>query len=258
MIAKEVPFSQDKRRIPLEGTIMVAHQPEFLPYLGNISKATMGDVYVILDELQYVKQHWQSRNKIRINGGEGWQWLIIPLKVVHKHILPTNEVVIDGDFWKKKHLKSIQMSYSKAPYMKEIFPEIVEIYERKHELLVEFLVDLIHYAFKKFKVNIPVYRSSELNEMGYSLEGKKSEYLIQISQVFGAKTFIFGRDGKEYYDPTIFTENGMLPVFQDFQHPVYSQIHSGEFIPYMSFIDLLFNHGPESIEILGKSNYTGN
>jgi len=43
-------------------------------------------------------------------------------------------------------------------------------------------------------------------------------------------------------------------VFQKFDHPIYSQIH-GEFIPKMSFIDLLFNHGNNNIGILKESNY---
>ena len=79
--------SQDPRRLPLEGKILVAHQPECMPWLGNISKAAMGDVYFILDTVQFVKEHWQSRNKIRIHGVRGWQWLSIPLKDVNKHLI---------------------------------------------------------------------------------------------------------------------------------------------------------------------------
>lgn len=93
--------SQDPRRIPIEGTILVAHQPECIPWLGNISKATMGDVYFILDTVQFVKKHWQNKNKIRIKGGEGFQWLTIPVHDVQDHRSVTNEVILVKGDWRK-------------------------------------------------------------------------------------------------------------------------------------------------------------
>jgi hypothetical protein len=251
-----VEISKDPRRIAETAPILVAHQPEFLPYLGNIAKATMGDVYVLLDTVQFEKQHWQSRNRIRVNSPEGWQWLIIQLKAVGNHMMNTNEVLLDGDFWKNKHLKAIQMSYSKSPCFKTVFAELSEVYNRKHVYLVDFLVDLIQYAFTKFDIHTPVYRSSELAARGYDLEGKKSEHLVNISRCFAAKTFLFGRDGATYADRELFSAAGILPVFQDFHHPEYSQVHPGPFQPYMSFIDLLFNHEPDARNILGKCGYT--
>ena len=250
-----VETSRDPRRIPEQAPILVAHQPEFLPYLGNVAKATMGDVYVLLDTVQFEKQHWQSRNRIRVNSPDGWQWLIIQLKAVGNHMMNTNEVLLDGDFWKKKHLKAIQMAYSKAPYFKPVFDELSEVYNRNHVYLVEFLVDLIKYAFHKFDIHTPVYLSSDLATRGYDLEGKKSEHLARISQCFAAKTFLFGRDGATYVDRDLFATAGIVPVFQDFHHPEYAQIHSGPFQPYMSFIDLLFNNEPEAKNILGSCGY---
>jgi len=251
-----VEKSTDPRRINETAPILVAHQPEFLPYLGNIAKAAMGDVYVLLDTVQFEKQHWQSRNRIRVNSPDGWQWLIIQLKAVGNHMMNTNEVILDGDFWKKKHLKAIQMAYSKAPHFKPVFEELSEVYNRKHTCLVEFLVDLIRFAFGKFDIKTPVYLTSELLARGYDLEGKKSEHLVKISRCFDTKTFLFGRDGATYVDRDIFAGAGIIPVFQDFHHPEYKQVHDGPFQPYMSFIDLLFNHAPEAINILGTCGYT--
>jgi len=252
-----VPLSDDPRRIPEKGPILVAHQPEFLPYLGNIAKATMGDVYLILDTVQFVKEHWQSRNRIRISGQGGWQWLIIPLKDVAKHMMPSNEVVIAGDHWKKKHLNAIRLSYGKAPFFRDFFPGIEEIYNREHVMLVDFLMDIIRFAFQSFRIGVPVYKTSELISMGYTITGIKSELIITMCRSVGANTFVFGRDGKTYIEKETFFRENIDFVFQDFHHPEYPQIHGGEFIPYMSFIDLLFNCGQEeSIRILGGSPYT--
>jgi hypothetical protein len=246
--------SQDPRRLPLEGKILVAHQPECMPWLGNISKATMGDVYFILDTVQFVKEHWQNRNKIRIQGKKGWQWLCIPLKDVSKHIIQTDKVEIAGDFWKKKHLKAFQLSYQKAPFFDEVFSELSEIYSKEYIFLIDFLVEIILFAFRKFSITVPVYRTSELIKQGYTIDGVKSELVIKMCKVVNANVFVFGRDGRTYIDKQSFYNSNVNFVFQDYAHPVYNQIH-GDFIPQMSFLDLFFNHGSKSIEILGKSNY---
>ena len=246
--------SQDPRRLPLEGIILVAHQPECLPWLGNISKASMGDVYFILDSVQFVKEHWQSRNKMRIHGSKGWQWLFVPLKEVNKHLLITNKVEIDGCYWKKKHLKAFQLSYQKAPYFEEIYNELSIIYSKEYKLLIDFLEEMIIFAFRKFEITTPIYRTSELIKEGFSIEGIKSELVIKMCKVVNANVFVFGRDGRTYIDKQAFYNNNVKFVFQDFIHPSYNQIH-GEFVSHLSYLDLLFNYGPKSIEILGKSNY---
>jgi hypothetical protein len=251
-----VTRSSDPRRIDMPGPILVAHQPEFLPYLGNISKAAMGDVYLILDTVQFVKQHWQSRNRIRVSHDHGdFQWLTIPLKGVHKHMMLTCDVEPDGDEWKTRHVKTIQLSYAKAPYFKEIFPEIAGVYARTHTKLIDFLMDLIRYAFQKFDIRVPVYQTSELIRSGYPIGGKKCDLIITMCEVVGARTFVFGRDGRTYIEKEPFEKAGIHYVFQEFTHPVYSQFHGGEFLPDMSFIDLLFNYGPAAKDVLGSSGY---
>ncbi len=246
--------SNDPRRIPEEEPILIAHQPEFFPWLGYIAKATMGDVYVFMDTVQYEKRNYQNRNRIRIYNPEGFQWINIPLKGIQDHYQAINEVMIDGDQWKKKQLKSFQMCYAKAPFFKEIFGDLENIYSRPHVMLTDFSMDIIKYAFEMFNITIPFYRISELRQMGYQVDGNKSTLMINMCTAVGAKTLVFGRDGRNYVEWELFRAAKVKPVFQDFHHPEYKQIH-GEFQPYMSFIDLLFNHGPESVNILGKCGY---
>lgn len=247
--------SNDPRRIDLPGRILVAHQAEFLPWLGNISKATMGDVYLIFDNAQYVKKHWQNKNKIRIKGGDGWQWLTVPVKNIQNHLLRTDRVEIADDKWRQQHLKSIKLAYSRAAHFDEYYPEIYEIYNREYVFLIDFLLSLIGYAFDKFDIEIPLYTVSQLQKSGFTISGKKSQLVVSMCQAVGADVFIFGRDGRNYIEKELLIKNNIKYVFQKFEHPSYSQIQ-GEFISHMCFLDLLLNHGKKkSIEILGKSNY---
>ena len=247
--------SQDVRRIPFDDPILVAHQPEFMPWLGFISKAAMGDVYLLLDSVQFRKQYFQHRNKIRTRNNDGWQWLIVPLN--HESISRTKNIsdakIVNGP-WKEEHLRAITQVYSKSPYFASVFSELEDIYRYDGDSLPDFNVRLIKYAFKMFGIDVPVYRTSELISQGYAIEGQKTDIILSMCQAVGAKTFVSGPSGKDYVDRDLFRRKKIKLVFQSFVHPSYSQIH-GEFMPCMSFIDLLFNHGPESRQILGTSQW---
>jgi hypothetical protein len=81
--------------------------------------------------------------------------------------------------------------------------------------------------------------------------------LINICKIFGADTFYEGSSGKNYIDEKDFLSHGIKVKFQNYQHPIYDQLY-GDFIPYLSAIDLLFSHGHESLEILtGKGRTKG-
>lgn len=248
----KVNKNTDSRRADLPYPILVAHQPEFIPWLGNMSKATIGDAYFVLDTVQYCKELFQNRNKIRIRGGQGWHWLIIPIVGGRKKLMNWQEVKIDNTKnWKRKHLNSIHMSYSRAPYFKEVYSEIESIYNNFNgDKLIDFLMKFIKYGHKKFNIHTPVYQTSKLIEMGYDLTGQKSDLILNMCKVINAKTFIFGSFGREYIEKDKFDK--IQYRFQNFKHPEYKQMH-GDFISHMSFIDLLFNYGDDAVNILNKS-----
>jgi|APSaa5957512535_1039671.scaffolds.fasta_scaffold15886_3 hypothetical protein len=246
--------SKDLRRVNLPEPILAAHQPEFLPWLGYISKAAMCDVYCIVDTVQFRKEYFQNRNKIRTNNG--WQWLTIPVREGKRRLMNLSEIKIYDEInWQRNHLDVIKKSYSKAPHFDKIYAEIEKIYyEFDGEFLIEFVISIIKYAFNKFDINIPIYRTSELKDQGFDISGKKSELIIQMCKSIGSKSFIFGQEGRNYIEIEKFSRSNIEFVFQKFEHPNYLQQY-GEFIPNMSFIDLLFNYGNKSSEILKKSDF---
>ena len=75
-------------------------------------------------------------------------------------------------------------------------------------------------------------------------EGKKNELLIDILKKVSAETYLSGVGAKAYMDEKLFENEGIKVIWQNFKHPVYNQLY-GNFIPYLSSIDLLFNCGIE-------------
>jgi hypothetical protein len=84
----------------------------------------------------------------------------------------------------------------------------------------------------------------------FNLNSKSNQLLVDLLKRAGATHYLSGIGAKDYHDDKPFEEANIKVVWQDFKHPVYPQLH-GEFIPYLSSIDLLFNCGiKKSREIL--------
>jgi hypothetical protein len=225
--------------------ILTAHQPLFLPYLGHLAKIADSDVFVYLDTVSYSKWGWNSRNKIRTS--EGWLWLVVPILTHGHHNQRLNQIKIDNSQkWKKKHLKAIEMAYSKAPFFELYIDFFRSIYKKEWTHLSDLNENFLKFFIKELGIKVEFVKASSLP---FSLEGEKSDLVLDLCKKMKADVFIFGNTGKTYAKVQDFESSGIKTIFQEYQHPEYSQIH-GEFIPYMSIIDLLFNCGPKSLEIL--------
>ena len=76
--------------------------------------------------------------------------------------------------------------------------------------------------------------------------------LVEICQALDGNTYLSGRDGDKYMDEDMFRSHKIQVVFQDFNHPEYPQCY-GPFEPNLSVADLLFNCGPDSLNIIRKA-----
>ena len=241
----------DPLRAELPFPILSAHQPEFLPWLGSLSKMAAADVYFILDTIQFGKELFQNRNKIRIHGDKGWQWLTVPIHDAKQSLLNWQDVRINNRVpWKRKHLSALKYSYSKAPYFDQTYTEVEKIYENfSGDSLIDFVTRFIYFAQEKFHITTQTYRTSQLD---YEFTGKKTDLIIEMCKVAGAKSFIFGELGRNYIEVEKFGD--IEYRFQKYDHATYNQVH-GKFMSHMCFLDVMFNHGPECVNILNKSNF---
>ncbi len=228
-------------------TTVCIRQPGYLPYSGFFKKIESSDIFVYLDDVQFEKNDWDNRNKIRTS--EGSIWLTIP--ILHKFGQKLNEVKIsNNEDWDKKHLKAIQLNYQKSPYFDKYWSEIKCILEQKWDKLIELNFEFIQFFNSKLDIKNKTIKSSDLK-----IDEKGSEKILKICQKLNADTYLSGELGKNYLNEKIFQEANIKIIYEKFEHPNYSQVYK-PFIPNMSIVDLLFNEGEKSSDIIKNSkNY---
>jgi len=219
-------------------------QPTYLPWLGYFDLIDQVDCFVFLDSIQFSKRSWQQRN--RIKGHSGAQWLSVPVLSKGKRDQLIQEVEIDlTASFHQKHLETIRHLYSNAPFTERYYDDLSIQFQKDHALLADLNIDLISWLCHVLGIETKFLRSSSLN-----VKGSKTELLVDICKAVKADRYISPPGSKEYIEENnIFADNGISLGYQNFCHPEYAQLH-GEFVPYLSAMDLLLNEGPFSLEII--------
>ena len=221
--------------------IASAHQPQYLPYLGHFDKIDRSDLFVLMDNVQYKKNDWQNRNRIKTAGG--WQWLTVP--VLYKFPEKINQVRINHrEKWSRKHLQALISNYSKAQFFKDHIEFWEEFYSREWEMLTDVNIEAVRYLSRVLGIQTETVIGSQM-DLGDDQTGRLVDMCLQL----GADTYLAGAGAVDYMDVGKFEEAGIEVIFQDFRHPQYRQLF-GEFEPYMSAVDLIFNCGDKSLDII--------
>lgn len=225
--------------------IVSINQPCYLPWLGYFHRVSISDIHIVLDSVQFEKNSFTNRNLIRTK--QGSCWLTVPVKTKGQFgALAIHKLAISDDRWRTKHSRTVQFNYAKAPYFLDHAPFIDRIYGRSWSKLNELMREMTDYFLKTMEIHTKIMYSSEMN-----ISGKSSDLLLNLCMAVKAKTYISGALGREYLQLEIFNDAGIKVLFQDYVHPTYQQAFRG-FEPNMAALDLLFNCGPKSLEILMK------
>ena len=215
---------------------VVIHQPDFLPYLGFFHRLLHVDLFVVLDNVQFLRRGWHHRDKIKTPQGDSW----ISLGVVKSSQQTSiNNIILSNNDWKKKHLNIIKQNYKTSKYFDEIFPYIKELYSNNFEKMIDFNLKSISILMELFDIKINMEFSSK-----YNLNTRANELLVDILNEVDATHYLSGIGAKDYFKSEVFDKANIEVIWQNFKHPIYPQPY-GEFIPYLSSIDMLFNCGVE-------------
>lgn len=223
---------------------VVILQPSFLPWLGYFDQMSKCDVFVIYDDVQYDKNGWRNRNRIKTP--QGPQWLTVPVLIKGRDFPLNRDVEINNTTtWHVKQMKSIAQNYGRAPYFHRYAGAFETVMRRSWRFLIDLNLELLYLLMQQLGLTKNIHLSSDLKIP----KSGKTQRLIDICHFLGADSLLEGDAGRSYIDESRFKEAGIRIDFHAYQHPVYQQLY-GEFVPFMSTIDLLFNHGSEALKIL--------
>jgi WbqC-like protein family len=224
-------------------TTLAALQPGYLPWVGYFDLMRRADIFVSYDHVQFDKHGWRNRNRIKC--AHGVQWLTVPVR--HRGLGPQRllDVRIDDTRpWARKHITSLQQCYASARYAGDYLPALAEVLLQPWRSLVELDLAVASLMCRWLGLDGRVVRSSELE-----LHGDRSQRLLDLCHRFGATRYLSGESAKVYLDVELFAAGGVSVEWQAYVFPAYPQRH-GEFVPYLSAIDLILNCGPDSATVL--------
>jgi WbqC-like protein family len=229
--------------VSLPEPVLVVLQPGYLPWLGFFDQFRRSDIFVYYDDVQYDKHGWRNRNRIKTQTGP--LWLTVPVRHTGLGLPRILDIEIDSRSpWQRKHISSIMQAYAHAPYVDTYLPTLEELLHRKWERLVDLDIAVAQLICGWLGLSRRVERSSTL-----SVGGDRSERLVRLCEHFGARTYLSGNAASDYLDVDLFAHHGVQVQWQNFDHPVYPQLH-GEFVPFMSAIDLILNCGETAPAVL--------
>lgn len=231
-------------------TTVAIHQPQYLPWLPYLAKASACDIFVYLDNVQYQQRGVQNRNQIKT--ATGATWLTVPVRASREHAIC--ETPIDNtQAWRQKHLASIQQAYARAPYKAQLDCGLRQLIEQDWEFLSELNIAITEWMFEQFGVQSQRIRASQLHTVG-----AKDDLMIDICKRLGADIYLSGNGAKAYQDERKFEAAGVKLRYFDYVHPKYAQCHAKQgFMLGLSALDCLLNMGPTAAPLIRTGNIPG-
>lgn len=228
--------------------IVSINQPAYLPWLGYFHRIAISDLHIVLDHVQFEKNSYSNRNKVRTPSGSCL--LTVPLKTKGSFgELQLDKIEIAEDHrWKAKHLATLSQNYARSRYYSNHARMLEHWYRHTWVRLGDLVREMTIYQLEALGIRTPILYSSEMG-----VEGSKDELVVNVCKKVGTTSYISGPFGRDYLRPELFAEAGIDIVFHDYVHPIYPQLHPG-FESFLATIDLMFNCGPDSLRLMRTGN----
>ena len=221
-------------------SLVSAHQPAYLPWLGYFHKILIADKFVVMDDVQFEKNSFINRNVILQNSNK--VMLTIPVATKDYKEKPIKDIKVSDLKWQSKHLKTITQSYCKSNYFSLIMPHLEEMFAINSDFLIDYTDYFLRFCVKYFNIKTEIIHASSLG-----ICSKKLDYVIELTKKVHGGAFLFGSQGKDYADLNYVNSNNLKGLFQNYHSPRYNQL-SKVFIEGLSILDLIFNEPADIIK----------
>lgn len=210
----------------------VISQPRLFPGLHYLHRLATADVFVILDTVQYNPRHEENRAKLKT--AHGTKWITVPMQRSGREQLIMDTKLSDQP-WRDKAIRTVESLYGSAPHFDDHIDAVSSVIKGEHQTLTELDVASWGPALAVLGSHAELVYASDLG-----VDGRASELLVNICRAVGASTYMSGGFGRDYLDTEAFDGAGIELEYHDYNHPEYPQLH-GEFVPYLSYLDVVFN-----------------
>ncbi|HEY6509976.1 MAG TPA: WbqC family protein [Vicinamibacterales bacterium] len=223
---------------------LAVSQSSYIPWKGYFDLIRAADQFVLLDDVQFTKRDWRSRNRIKTK--DGGAWLSIPVHTSGRFEQRIEDATISDPGWAVRHWDTIRRSYARAPFFDAFAPFVEPLYMNP----VSDRLSLVNHAFilaicRLLGITTPIAWSS-----AYRTRSTPNERLIDICLACGATDYVSGPSARGYLDETAFNAAGISVHFADYNgYPEYEQPYP-PFEHAVSALDLLFCTGPRALTFM--------
>ena len=222
-------------------------QPYFFAYIGYFQLIHAVDVFVIYDDVNFMKKGWVNRNNILVNNAKSL--VTLPLTKASQNSLIKELSINMDDKWKENFLKTIKFNYSKAPFYSQVYGILQNLFDNEIKELSNFLLQSIIAVNEYIGIETEIVKSSKVYN---NIELGRKERLIDICKQEKSSHYINAIGGMELYNKEDFAEEGITLNFIKTNLVDYVQFNN-EFVPYLSIIDvLMFNSKEKVLEMLNE------
>ncbi len=213
-------------------------QPYLFPYIGYFQLIYAADLFLIYDDIAYIKQGYINRNSVL--AANGVTRFTVPVPGAS-----SNKLISDLQFTTniEKVLKTLEQSYAKAPYIESVFPLIRQILEHEDRSIASVCLKSYQSIFSYLGLDKQFRKTSELD---YDRTASARDRLIALCHKFDADCYINAPGGRKLYAKQDFCEQGIDLKFIDSLPIGYSQGRN-EFTSNLSIIDVLMNCSPQQV-----------
>jgi hypothetical protein len=214
-------------------------QSNYVPWKGYFDVIHDVDLFVFYDDVQFTKNDWRNRNRIKT--ARGAEWITIPVgQDLHRLIC---EVELKDASWQAKHWRTLQQEYSRCPHFARYRGWLEDVYlGRRWATLSELNQYLVRHIAREF-LGI---RTEFADSRQWGAQGSKLDRLLDLLGRCGARYYVSGPAAREYIDASRFEAAGIELEWKSYVgYPEYPQ----RFPPFehgVTVLDLLFNTGPDA------------
>jgi len=222
-------------------------QPHYFPWSGYFNLISKVDKFVFLNDAQFSKDSWHSKNFIIVNNEK------FSLKVpTEKSPLSTkiqDKIINQNNNWKLKQVKTIFQSYSKHKFINDL-NELMEYFLTLNtNNLSELNIKIIKFLNRKLKIKADFFYSSS-----FKINEKRTAKLVKILELLDATEYVSPVGAKSYLEEDGFHKLTKVKlVFNNFIGTKYQQLNQINFKENLSIIDVIANLGWINTEDYVKS-----